>query len=212
MKKIEEYLMLAKERPHLFTNEGLEVILDKDVIEEFEANGGREIGIAYESPWRYLLVDLVRNSAGKLFAYERVVPVKTGGVAILPVYDGEIVLIREYRHPVQGYRWEIPRGFGSQGITSRQNAAKELAEETGIKSAKFRQLGKMNTDSGLTSDQVDLFLAEVEELSISLENKERTEAIERVRLFSKEEIREMIRDHEMVDSFTLSALSIYLLD
>ena len=210
MKNIEKYMELTKERPNLFTEEGLEVILDKDTIAEFEANGGREIGIAYESPWRYMLVDLVRNG-DKLFAYERIVPVKTGGVAVLPVYGDNIVLIHEYRHPIQRWRWEMPRGFGTPGASAVQNASKELFEETGIEKAKLTHLGQLNTDSGLTSDQVDLFVAEVEELTVSLLNKEDTEAISQIRLFPLSEIQRLIANGEITDSFTLSALGIWQL-
>ncbi len=210
MKNWQKYLELVKERPSLFTREGLEVITDEATVREFEGNGGREIGIAFESPWRYVLVDLVRTASGKMFGYERVVPVKTGGVAVLPVFEGDkIILIREYRHPVQCWRWEMPRGFGTVGASALQNASKELFEETGIEDARISHLGQLNTDSGLTSDQVDLFLAEVRTLSISLLNKEETEEISHVRMFSLEEVRRMIADGEITDSFTLSALGIW---
>lgn len=211
MKNWTKYMDLVKERPSLFTNEELEIITDETTIAEFEKNSGREIGIAYESPWRYMLVDLVRNPAGRLFAYERVVPVKTGGVAVLPVYENHVVLIREYRHAVQCWRWEMPRGFGIAGASAIQNAAKELYEETGIKDAKLTHLGQLNSDSGLTSDQVDLFLAEVKALSVSLLHKEETESIAQVRLFSLDEICKMIVDGEITDGFTMSAIGIWQL-
>lgn len=211
MKNWAKYMDLVKERPSLFTNEELEIITDETTIAEFEKNSGREIGIAYESPWRYMLVDLVRNPAGRLFAYERVVPVKTGGVAVLPVYENHVVLIREYRHAVQCWRWEMPRGFGIAGASAIQNAAKELYEETGIKDAKLTHLGQLNSDSGLTSDQVDLFLAEVKALSVSLLHKEETESIAQVRLFSLDEICKMIVDGEITDGFTMSAIGIWQL-
>ena len=211
MKNWPKYLEIVKERPQLFTDEELEVILDENLIKAFEKDTGKEIGVAYESPWRYMLVDLVRAPTGKLFAYERVVPVKLGGVAILPVYKDSIILIREYRHPVNCWRWEMPRGFGTAGASATQNARKELFEETGIESAKFTHLGALNTDSGLTSDQVDLFLAEVEELSITLNHKEETEAIAKVKIFPLSEVKRLIADGKITDSFTLSALGIWLL-
>ncbi len=208
MKNWEKYLKLAKERPDLFTSEGLEVILDEETIKKYEEETGREIGIVYESKWRYLLVDLVRNK-GKLFAYERVVPTKTGGVAVLPVFHGSIVLIREYRHPIQKWCLEIPRGFGTLGASPLQNAAKELYEETGLEGCKLIHLGQLNTDTGLTSDQVDLFLAEIQDLSISLTGKEDAEVITHVRLYSMDQVRQMIADGEITDGFTLSALGIW---
>lgn len=211
MKNWSKYLALAEERPQLFTKEGLEVIFDEKIIEKFEKEKHREIGIIYESPWRYLVVDLVKNSAGMLFAYERIIPTKTGGVAILPVYGDGIVLIREYRHPVNEWKWEIPRGFGTAGFSATQNAEKELFEETGLEAKEVRCLGQMNTDSGLTSDHADLFLAEIKEMNLSLEHKESKEEIQKVRFFTMAEIQEMIATGKITDSFTLSALGIWQL-
>lgn len=99
----------------------------------------------------------MKNDVGKLFAYERVVPVKTGGVAILPVFN----------------------------------------DETGIESAKLTHLGQLNPDTGLTSDQVDLFVAEIRELNLSLANKEETETISRVRLVPLGELKQLIADNEI---------------
>ena len=212
MKNWNKYLELAQERPGLFTAEELEVVLDEKAVREFEEETGREVGIVYESPWRYMLVDLVRNPAGKLFAYERVVPVKTGGVAVLPVYQDGIVLIRTYRHSVQRWRWEIPRGFGS-GVSVFQNAIKELFEETGIEPSAVNlvRLGKVDPDSGLTADQVDVFLAEIQEFNISLAGKEDTESISHVRFFPTEGINRMIASGEITDGFTLSAFTLWRL-
>ena len=213
MKDWNKYLAIVEERPQLFTKEGLEIILDKEIITTFESGGGREIGIAYESPWRYMLVDLVRNETGQLFAYERIVPVKTGGVAILPIYEEDkMVLVKQYRHPTQCWNWEIPRGFGEgAALTAMQNAAKELLEETGIKMAKFSHLGKLSPDSGLTSDQIDLFLAEIKEPNVTLNEKEETEAITKVKLFPLDEVKKLIVKGEITDSFTLSALGLWQL-
>lgn len=212
MKNWNKYLKLAQERPGLFTAEELEVVLDEKAVWEFEEETGREVGIVYESPWRYMLVDLVRNPAGKLFAYERVVPVKTGGVAVLPVYQDDIVLIRSYRHSVQRWCWEIPRGFGS-GTSVFQNVVKELFEETGIETPaeNLVHLGKVDPDSGLTADQVDVFLAEIQEFNISLAEKEDTESISHVRIFPTEEVIRMIASGEITDCFTLSAFTLWLL-
>lgn len=213
MKNMSKYQELVREFPHLFTEEGLKAITDESEIAEFEKDTGREIGIAYESPWRYMLVDLVKTDSGKSFAYERVVPVRTGGAAVLPVYNDQVLLIRQYRHPVQGWRWEIPRGFGTEGASAEKNASKELFEEAGISEneASFERLGSLNTDSGLTSDEVSLFVAKINTLKISLLHKEDSEVISHIRLFSLAEISKMIASGEIKDSFTLSALGIWML-
>ena len=218
MRNKSKYQELVKEFPHLFTEEGLKVITDENEIAEFEkkekeAGRNTEIGVVYESPWRYMLRDLVKTDSGKMFGYERVVPVRTGGAAVLPMYNDQVLLIRQYRHPVQGWRWEIPRGFGTEGATAEKNAAKELFEEAGISEneASFERLGSLNTDSGLTSDEVSLFVAKISALNISLLNKEDSEVISHVRLFGMAEIRDMVAAGEIKDSFTLSALGIWML-
>lgn len=101
MKQWEKYMNLVKQRPDLFTREGLDDVTDEAIVREFEENGGCEIGIIFEGPWRYVLVDLVRTPAGRMFGYERVVPVKTGSVDVLLVVDGDkAILVCEYCHPV----------------------------------------------------------------------------------------------------------------
>lgn len=211
MRNWEKYLQLVKERPGLFSGNGLVVVLDEKTIKEFEENSGREIGVLCESPWRYVLVDLVRDADGRLFAFERIVPVRSGGVAILPIYDGKVVLIREYRHPVAKWCWEIPRGFGEPAASALDNAKKELFEETGIKRAEFVHLGQLMPESGLMSDRVDVFIADVKELNCTTLNKEANEVINSVRLFGLDELKAMVKSGEIADSYTLAAIGIWQL-
>jgi hypothetical protein len=70
------------------------------------------------------------------------------GVAILPIVDGKIGLIRIYRHPIGQYSWEIPRGFIDRQEVSASAAGRELKEETGLdcKSEAIRSLGFITPD------------------------------------------------------------------
>src|SRR5436190_22902560 len=54
------------------------------------------------------------------------------GVAILPVEGKTVGLIRIYRHAIQAFSWEIPRGFMDPRENSRAAAARELVEEMGL--------------------------------------------------------------------------------
>lgn len=38
----------------------------------------------------------------------------SGGV-VLPVCEGQVGLIKVYRHPIRAYSWEVPRGFLDEG-------------------------------------------------------------------------------------------------
>ena len=44
---------------------------------------------------------------------------------------GEVVLVRQYRHPIRSMLWEIPAGTAESGEAPLQGAKRELREETG---------------------------------------------------------------------------------
>ena len=48
--------------------------MDYELVREFEKNTGRKIGIVYQSRYNLLVVDLVENTNGDRFAYERLIP------------------------------------------------------------------------------------------------------------------------------------------
>ena len=58
-----------------------------------------------------------------------------GAVAIIAINDQqEVLLIKQYRHPVREYLWEIPAGLLDIPGEARLEAAKrELLEETGLR-------------------------------------------------------------------------------
>ena len=48
---------------------------------------------------------------------------------------GEVVLVRQYRHPVRSMLWEIPAGTAEPGEAPLEGAKRELREETGYRGA-----------------------------------------------------------------------------
>ncbi|HXG51084.1 MAG TPA: NUDIX hydrolase [candidate division Zixibacteria bacterium] len=85
----------------------------------------------------------------------------TTGVAVLPVVDGRIGLIRTYRHAVACESWEIPRGFIEDGEADAVSAVRELEEETGLSCSlrNIRSLGFVVPDAGVLAARVHLFSA-----------------------------------------------------
>jgi ADP-ribose pyrophosphatase len=85
----------------------------------------------------------------------------TTGVAILPVLNDQIALIRVYRHAIEDWSWEIPRGFVESGENFQEGAQRELLEETGmscpIKS--LVSLGSFRPDAGILDAKVQLVAA-----------------------------------------------------
>jgi len=131
------------------------------------------------------------------------------GVAILPVVDGKIGLIRIYRHPIQQYSWEIPRGFIDQREASASAAGRELKEETGLdcKPEAIRSLGFITPDGGILAARVQLFAAmkcvkEREYAPAEIGHRE-------LRFFCIQEVEEMILRSEIQDPSTVIAFFMY---
>ncbi len=84
-----------------------------------------------------------------------------GGVAILPILDGNLGLLQIYRHPVAEYTWEVPRGFIDDGENALTAALRELEEETGLQCADHDMidLGTVLPDPGILAGRTQVFAA-----------------------------------------------------
>lgn len=84
-----------------------------------------------------------------------------GAVAVLAVNErDEVLMIRQYRHPVKKYLWEIPAGLLDVTGESHLDAAKrELMEETFHEAANWQLLQVFHASPGGNSEQIDIFLA-----------------------------------------------------
>ena len=73
-----------------------------------------------------------------------------GAVAVLPINDaGEVLLIRQYRHPVGMDLWEIPAGLlDVEGEDFVVGAARELAEEADLAAGTWNVLADFLTRPG----------------------------------------------------------------
>lgn len=84
-----------------------------------------------------------------------------GAVAIVPVFDdGEVLLVKQYRHAVGEWLLEIPAGTLEAGEEPERCAARELQEETGYTATSFQHLLSVYVSPGYSNEMVHIFLAE----------------------------------------------------
>jgi 8-oxo-dGTP pyrophosphatase MutT (NUDIX family) len=83
-----------------------------------------------------------------------------GIVGIVPITDdGDVILIKQFRPPVNGYVVELPAGLCDIGETLEDAARRELIEETGYAAAGMRFLVKGPMSSGSSSEMLTVFVA-----------------------------------------------------
>ena len=208
----QDYITLMETEPELFRNSKetgeVHILTDPDEIRAVEEKLHREAGIVYEDEYIRLVRDAVIFPDRSRGTYIRILPRRPeSAVAVLPVLNGKILLLRHFRHSLRKWMWEIPRGFGEYGITAAQNAEKELREETGITGAELEYLGKICPDSGMSADQVSVYLARFSSED-RLEKQDEKEAVKEYRMVSRKEVREMIEAGDLADGFTLSAIAL----
>jgi 8-oxo-dGTP pyrophosphatase MutT (NUDIX family) len=119
-----------------------------------------------------------------------------GAVCVAAVDDeGRVVLVRQYRHPVRGYLWELPAGLrDAHGEPPLETAKRELAEEVQLSAERWSLLVNSYSTPGFCDEQVLIYLAEGlseaprpegftvehEELDMTVERVPLDEAVQRV--------------------------------
>lgn len=84
-----------------------------------------------------------------------------GAVGVVALdHDDSVVLVRQYRHPVSGFLWELPAGLiDTPSETLVDAAVRELAEEADLVATDWRLLVDLYTTPGASNEVIRLFLA-----------------------------------------------------
>jgi ADP-ribose diphosphatase len=127
-----------------------------------------------------------------------------GSVAALAVHDdGRVVLVRQYRYPVDEEVWELPAGRLDPGETPAEGAARELEEEVGLKAGSVESLSTFYTTPGFCDEEMHLFrMTSLTSVPPRPEADERIEAL----TCTLEDARAMVDRGEVHEGKTLVAL------
>jgi ADP-ribose pyrophosphatase len=87
--------------------------------------------------------------------------VKHGGSAVMMAVDKKkrILLVKQYRLPVEDYLWELPAGRLDPGEKPLEAAKRELIEETGYRAKKWQKLAEFYASPGFLAEKMTIFLA-----------------------------------------------------
>jgi ADP-ribose pyrophosphatase len=119
------------------------------------------------------------DSSGFLREWEFIERINCHGVvAIVPVTDArEVILVRQFRPPVNRHVIEFPAGLNDKGDTIEEAARRELLEETGYYAGRMIFLTEGPLSSGASGEILSVYLARDLEFR-GIKDRDETEDIE----------------------------------
>lgn len=162
----------------------------------------------YDNAWINLTEYQVINPNGGKGIYGKV-HFKNLAIGIIPINkNDEIILIGQYRFPLDVYSWEIPEGGGKLGVDPIDSAKRELLEETGLKANTWTKLMEMHLSNSVSDELAIIYVAE--DLEQFDAEPEETEQLE-IRKVHFDEAFNMVMNGEITDSMTVAAILKYQL-
>jgi ADP-ribose pyrophosphatase len=134
--------------------------------------------------------------------------IHSGSVVVLPVFaDGSVLFIRQYRHAVGDFLWELVAGRKEPDESPTAAARRELLEETGYTARRLRKILDVFPTPGFVSERMWVFAAEG--LTKGPPQPEKDERITQ-RVFTLAQVDAMIRDGKLRDAKSVAGLLYYM--
>ena len=155
-----------------------------------------------------LQVDEIEYDSGNKGIRE--VAVHPGGAVVVPLKDdGKIIMVNQFRYPLQKFLLEMPAGKLDKNEDPFVCAVRELEEETGYKAKNIIKLGSICTTPGFCTEVLHIYLATG--LIPGNHNREEGEHGMEVFEFTLDEIDRKILSGEIVDSKSICGVQLFKL-
>jgi ADP-ribose pyrophosphatase len=130
-----------------------------------------------------------------------------GGVAIVPVVDNHVILIRQFRIAIERDLIELPAGLLEPDEEPIQCAARELEEEIGYRPKELIPLASCFSSVGFANERIHIFLAlDPEKTTLKLQADERIREV----IMPIEAIQEKLDARVFEDAKTIIGLREFL--
>jgi len=160
----------------------------------------------YRNHWLRVREDEILRSNGKKGIYG--VVDKDDCAIILPLDEGRVWLVEQFRYTIQERALELPQGGWEMEVDSPEELARgELKEEIGMDAARMTPLGSLWVSYGFTKQLIHVFLANG--LTETEKDPDPEEHDLVVKSFTVAEFEEMMLNGTIRDSLTLSAWGLY---
>jgi 8-oxo-dGTP pyrophosphatase MutT (NUDIX family) len=131
---------------------------------------------------------------------------KNLAIAVLPIHeDGAVTLVGQHRFPLGDYSWELPEGGSPLHEDPLEGARRELAEETGLAAAEWREVLRTQLSNSVTDERMIGYLALGLSEAKAVHQPDDTEAIALVRVPFREALEAAMAGH-LPDMLTVAML------
>ncbi|MHB1604949.1 MAG: NUDIX hydrolase [Leptospirales bacterium] len=152
-----------------------------------------------------LSVEQIRDQSGRERTHESVLFGE--GVAIVPLVESRILLVRQFRPSIGQSILEIPAGKVEHGEDIQLAAARELEEETGLSGGTLTFLSSIWTTPGFCDERIHLYLSEGGVLKKS--HPDDGEEIEEILFLTVGEVWNRIRTGSLNDAKSVAGFLLY---
>lgn len=142
--------------------------------------------------------DVCEKPDGSIVEPYFVVELPTSVCAMALTENNEVVMVKQYRHPIVEVLLELPGGFTDPGEEAQQSITRELLEETGYSFSQYQYLGKVAANPGVLDNYTHLYLA-TGGVKIKEQQLDSNEDIEIV-LVPLDELKAMLQRNEIVQA------------
>jgi 8-oxo-dGTP pyrophosphatase MutT (NUDIX family) len=166
--------------------------------------GTREV---YRNHWLRLREDRILRSNGKEGIYS--VVDKDDCAIILPIEDGRVWLVEQFRYTIQERALELPQGgWEMEAVDPEELARGELKEETGLHAAEMTYLGFLWIAYGFCRQKQHVFLA----TGLTMKERDPDDEEHDLIIHTKTlaEFEQMMLDGTIRDCSTVGAWGLYL--
>ena len=130
---------------------------------------------------------------------------KHQATGVVPIDEnGNVILVGQYRFPLNAYSWEIPEGGGSHSSTTLESAQRELREECGVIAENWKEILVMDLSNSVSDEGCTAFL--VWELSAVPSEPDETEKLQVKRVPFWDAV-ERAKKGEIRDAISVAALT-----
>ncbi len=149
-------------------------------------------------PYFKARIDSYELDSGKIVDPYYVVEMPSSVVAMAITENNEVVLVKQYRHPVSQVLLELPGGFIDENEQPQLSISRELEEETGYSFKEFYYLGITSANPGVIDNFCHLFLA-TGGIKTGVQKLDANEEIEII-LKPLDEVKMMLHHNEFLQS------------